>query len=168
MNYILSEKAKAHIQLHFGKTAAAGSLFDESVFPTIENLFSYLLLRTPDQIIRQLNSNQAHVYVLHELSSCGWTGLGKRSEYPNIQSEVRNGWNVDFAYIDFFPSTNYVTVICSETELGFLVVTAFPGEYAPPFPNCSQSTDEIEINKRYWSEHILLRKRRKIDVKSGI
>ena len=159
MNYILSEKAKAHLLLHFGTTAVAGSLFDETVFPTTDSLMNYLHFRTPDQVIHQLNSNQAHVYVLHELKHCGWTGLGKRHDYNSIHTEIRNGWTVEFAYVYSFPPTNIVTVICHETEYGLSIITAFPGEYAPPFPDPSQSKDEMEINKKYWSDHILLRKK---------
>lgn len=158
MKYKMSEKATTHIQSHFGSEAAAGSVFDENVFPTVASLMDYILTRRPDQIIHQPNLNQAHVYELKELERSGWTGLGKRTDYSSVLSELRNGWPVDFVYVHSFPSTNLVTIICRETSSGLEVVTAFPGEYAPPFPNSGQTPEEIDINKRFWSDRILLRR----------
>jgi hypothetical protein len=37
-----------------------------------------------------------------------------------------------------------------------MILTAFPGEYAPPLPNNRQSVAENEISRAFWSEHAFI------------
>jgi hypothetical protein len=51
--------------------------------------------------------------------------------------------------------TNICSLVIQTYELGKIwnIVTAFPGDMAPPYPNEKQSTKEHQISEDYWKSH---------------
>jgi hypothetical protein len=66
---------------------------------------------------------------------------------------------MEVGMVDILPDTQLFCVIADETPEGLSIITAFPGGYARPFAQKSQPKDEYELNKKFWEEHVLLKRK---------
>ena len=161
MKYLLSYRAKKHVEGHFAQNAKSGSIFRPDYFPTIESLLIYILDLEPIREIIQSEYSVVHLYQINALEYVGWEGVGKLSDYPKVevQEENRNGYMTRFMEIEELPQTKFVNVVFKQCLNGMELITVFPGMYAPAFPNASMSMDDLQIASEFWDEHILLKKR---------
>ena len=161
MKYLLSDRAKKHVEGHFAQNAKSGSIFRPDYFPTIESLLNFMVDIEPIREIIQSEYSVAHLYKIDALEYVGWEGVGKLSDYPKVevQEENRNGYMTRFIEIPELPTTKLFNVVFKHCLNGMELVTVFPGMYAPAFPNASMSKDDFQIASEFWDEHILLKKR---------
>ena len=161
MKYLLSDRAKKHVEGHFAQNAKSGSIFRPDYFPTIESLLNFMVDIEPIREIIQSEYSVAHLYEIDGLEYVGWEGVGKLSNYPKVkvQEENRNGYMTRFIEIPELPQTKFVNVVFKQCLNGMELITVFPGMYAPAFPNASMSMDDLQIALEFWDEHILLKKR---------
>ena len=160
MKYLLSDRAKKHVEGHFAQNAKSGSIFRPDYFPTIESLLNFMVDIEPIREIIQSEYSVAHLYEIDALDYVGWEGIGKMSDYPkaNVQEENRNGYMTRFIEIPELPTTKFVNVVFKQCLNGMELITVFPGIYAPAFPNASMSMDDLQIASEFWNAHILLKK----------
>ena len=161
MKYLLSDRAKKHVEGHFAQNAKSGSIFRPDYFPTIESLLNFMVDIEPIREIIQSEYSVAHLYEIDGLEYVGWEGVGKLLDYPKlkVQEENRNGYMTRFIEIPELPTTKLFNVVFKHCLNGMELVTVFPGMYAPAFPNASMSKDDFQIASEFWDEHILLKKR---------
>ena len=161
MKYLLSDRAKKHVEGHFAQSAKSGSIFRPDYFPTIESLLNFMVDIEPIREIVQSENSVAHFYEIDALEYVGWEGVGKLSNYPKVkvQEENRNGYMTRFIEIPELPTTKFVNVVFKHYLNGLELITVFPGMYAPAFPSNSMSKDDFQIASEFWDEHILLKKR---------
>jgi hypothetical protein len=160
VKYLLSDRAKKHVEGHFAQNAKSGSIFRPDYFPTIESLLKFMVDIEPIREIIQSEYSVAHLYEIDALEYVGWEGVGKLSDYPKVkvQEENRNGYMTRFMEIEELPQTKLVNVVFKNCLNGMELITVFPGNYVPAFPNTSMSKDDFQIASEFWSEHILLKK----------
>ena len=160
MKYLLSYRAKKHVEGHFAQNAKSGSIFRPDYFPTIESLLIYILDLEPIREIIQSEYSVAHLYEINSIEYVGCEGVGKLSDYPKVkvQEENRNGCMTRFIEIAELPTTKFVNVVFKQCLNGMELITVFPGMYAPAFPSNSMSKDDFQIASEFWDEHILLKK----------
>ena len=160
MKYLLSDRAKKHVEGHFAQNAKSGSIFRPDYFPTIESLLNFMVDIEPIREIVQSENSVAHLYEIDALEYVGWEGVGKLSNYPKVkvQEENRNGYMTRFIETAELPTTKLVNVVLKHCLDGMELITVFPGIYAPAFPNASMSMDDLQIASEFWDEHILLKK----------
>ena len=160
MKYLLSDRAKKHVEGHFAQNAKSGSIFRTDYFPTIESLLNFMVDIEPIREIVQSENSVAHLYEIDALEYVGWEGVGKLSNYPKVkvQEENRNGYMTRFIETAELPTTKLVNVVLKHCLDGMELITVFPGIYAPAFPNASMSMDDLQIASEFWDEHILLKK----------
>jgi len=161
VKYLLTDRAKKHVEGHFAQNAKSGSIFRPDYFPTIESLLMYMLGLEPIREIFQSEYSVAHLYQINALEYVGWEGVGKMSDYPKaiVQEENRNGFMTRFIEIDDLPQTKLVNVVSKHCLNGMELITIFPGMYAPAFPSNSMTKDDFQIASEFWDENILLKKR---------
>jgi len=71
----------------------------------------------------------------------------------------RNNYEVWTCEVDELPTTNLLTIIALNQENTLQIVTLFPGDYAPAFP---QGLGGEEENKRvFWEWHCLMQRQKK-------
>ena len=160
MKYLLSDRAKKHVEGHFAQNAKSGSIFRPDYFPTIESLLKFMVDIEPIREIIQSEYTVAHLYKIDALEYVGWEGVGKLSDYPKVkvQEENRNGYMTRFIETAELPTTKLVNVVLKHCLDGMELITVFPGIYAPAFPNASMSMDDLQIASEFWNAHILLKK----------
>jgi hypothetical protein len=161
VKYLLSDRAKKHVEGHFAQNAKSGSIFRPDCFPNIESLLIYILDLEPIREIIQSEYSVVHLYQINALEYVGWEGIGKMSDYPKakVQEENRNSYMTRFMEIEELPQTKFVNVVFKQFLNGMELITVFPGMHAPAFPNASMSMDDLQIASEFWDEHILLKKR---------
>lgn len=69
----------------------------------------------------------------------------------------RSNYEVWTYEVEELPTTNLLTIITLNQENTLQIVTIFPGEYAPAFPQGLGG--EEEINRGFWESHCLMTKR---------
>ena len=163
MKYLLTDRAKKHVEGHFAQNAKSGSIFRPDYFPTIESLLIYILDLEPIRKIIQSEYSVAHLYEINAIEYVGWEGVGKMSDYPKVkvQEENRNGHMTRFIEIAELPTTKFVNIVFNYGLNGMIdmeLITVFPGMYAPAFPNATMLNDDFLIASEFWNEHILLKK----------
>jgi hypothetical protein len=165
VKYLLTDRAKKHVEGHFAQNAKSGSVFRPDYFPTIESLLNFMIDIEPIREIIQLEYSVAHLYEINALEYVGWDGVGKMSDYlkAKVQEENRNGYITRFIEIAELPQTKLVNVVSKHCLNGMELITVFPGTYAPAFPNTSMSKDDFQIASEFWDEHILLKKQLSIN-----
>ncbi|MFN9115008.1 MAG: hypothetical protein ACK5XN_33520, partial [Bacteroidota bacterium] len=91
---------------------------------------------------------------------CGSNGIGKRRDYPEtaMQLELRNGYTTAFITVDVLSPTNLVTIVCDTNCNPPLLITGFPGDYAPAFPNNGMDAPERRSSEEFWKNHVLLKR----------
>ena len=166
MKYLLTDRAKKHVEGHFAQNAKSGSIFRPDYFPTIESLLIYILELEPIREIIQSEYSVAHLYEIDALEYVGWKGIGKMSDYPKakVQEENRNGYMTRFMEVEDLPQTKFVNIVFKYGLNGMELITVFPGNYAPAFPNTSMSKEDFQIALEFWDEHILLKKNQRKNI----
>lgn len=161
MKYLLSDRAKKHVEGHFAQNAKSGSIFRPDYFPAVESLLNFMVDIEPIREIIQSEYSVAHLYEIDALEYVGWEGVGELSDYPKVkvQEENRNGYMTRFIEIAELPTTKFINVVFKQCLNGMELITVFPGMYAPAFPCNSMSKDDFQIASEFWEEHILLKKR---------
>ena len=160
MKYLLSDRAKKHVEGHFAQNAKSGSIFRPDFFPTIESLLNFMVDIEPIREIVQSENSVAHLYEIDGLEYVGWEGVGKLLDYPKlkVQEENRNGYMTRFIEIPELPRTKFVNVVFKHCLNDMELITVFPGMYAPAFPNATMLKDDFLIASEFWNAHILLKK----------
>ena len=69
----------------------------------------------------------------------------------------RNNYEVWTCEVDELPTTNLLTIIALNQENTLQIVTLFPGEYAPAFPQ--GLGDEEEKKRVFWEGHCLMNRK---------
>lgn len=159
MEYKLNEKARQHVAGHFCNSKIAGSVFNPDIFPDINALMKFLSNLQAVETIDRPNSIGAHIYYTTNIEFIGWDGVGKIHDYPNIkvQTELRSGYETSFIEVTDLPKTNFATIIYKRNSKEYELITAFPGEYAPAFPNEKMLSEEFNAATNFWKHHILLK-----------
>lgn len=160
-NFYLTPKSRGHLERHFGDGESAGSYFLKDTFLTPNDLLLYLPSATPTSVIEQTPSNRVFTYKLTDGRMAGTLGLMKRSSFSEkeLARELRDGFTIDVGLVDQLELTADFCVVASETSKGLSIITAFPGNYARPFAQKGQPAREYALNKLFWEEHVLLRKK---------
>lgn len=158
--YISTSQLK-HVARHFGSNHLAGSHFLPSTFATPEDLLSLVNSIAPVQTITQSIGKSAYCFRITDGRMAGTSGLVRRSSLPahDIVREIREGFTIEVGLVAELPLTADFCVIAQETPEGLSIITAFPGGYARPFAQKGQSAEEYALNKKFWEEHVLLKRR---------
>ena len=160
-HFLISDKRRAHLLRHMLPNELAGSHFYDYAFYEAEALIDYINRHEPFEVIQQRDKRFAFCFAAIDGHPIGTSGLAKRSELATsqIERQVREGYTIDVGIVDTLPETHLFCVIADETPDGLSIITAFPGAYAQPFPQKNQPRIEYEFNRKFWDEHILLKKR---------
>jgi len=139
----------------------AGGHFYSDVFGDPEDLIDYINTHKPLEVIQQREKRFAFCFAEMVGHPVGTSGLAKRIDLQGSQIErhVREGYTLEVGIVDNLPETHLFCVIADETPNGFSVITAFPGDYARSFAQKGQPAKEYALNKQFWAEHVLLRKK---------
>ena len=159
MKYILSEAAESHMAIHWANSILPGSTFSSNFCKSLEELNDKLESLLPVDVVHTLEGRIGHVYFFENNQIVGYEGVGRLSDFSvsDVQVLKRRGQIVNFIEVDSLPETSYLTVISFLNSDGYYeLVTAFPGEYAPPFPVLGEVGTESYL---FWLEHVLLRRR---------
>lgn len=159
--YITPEKQK-HLLRHFTENKTSGSKFNPALFPTPEALINYINSIIPYYVFPQ--GNNAMVYCFRSISGecMGLIGIANRRDVPlsDIVTENRDGHLQEIGEVNELPETEEFCVIATRTAIGNSIITAFPGPYAPPYPDKRQSKEDLEYSRLFWDTHVLLRCRK--------
>ena len=161
MSFILPESRLAHLMRHFGANDLAGSYFLQDVFATPTELVDFINANPPTHSLDQGNGRMAFLFETLDKVIVGTCGLARREDVDSgcILREQREGYTLEIGYLLSLPFTHEFCVIADRREDGFHIITAFPGGYARAFAQKSQPTEEYELNKKFWEEHVLLKKK---------
>lgn len=161
LRFILSANRRDHILRHFREHPLAGSYFDLSTFPSPDELLLFINSNAP--ISMESQSEKKACYLFHTIDgrAVGSSGIALRNSVlaENIVYEQREGYSLSIGLVEELPVTESLCVIAQETNEGLSVVTAFPGGCARPFAQKGQPAKEYALNKQFWEEHILLKKK---------
>jgi hypothetical protein len=130
------------------------SKFSYNPFDLINKINQYI----PLEIIHQANGNLALIYKLRfagGLGTCNVVNLKDipKNERQNIKKIYRNGFEINVIKRNFLDITNQLIVIVTNN---FDVITAFPGLYAPPFPNQLTNSVDVENSIKFWDNHVFI------------
>lgn len=156
--YRMSPESREHMMRHFSKKNLAGSKFNEAIFPDPESILEFIQENTPFEIIKQEDNIEVMMFKLENGKIAGTCGVAKRSEIApeKIKRDSRDGFSMDIAHLNASPTTSEFCVVVKTMEKLKSVITAFPGIYAPPFPNNSQTQEKKMESRIFWDSHILV------------
>jgi hypothetical protein len=160
-----SEKRKReHLNGHFN-LQNAGSCFAPEFAADVNVLLDFINSVQPMHEHIQSAGTTLFLYELEETCIVGWEGIAERNTLENalIRTEVRNGYSVEVATVDYFPTTHRFCVVAQTKECNNELITAFPGRPAPPFPFEGQDALEKRESVEFWGRHVLLRKGQKFE-----
>lgn len=161
INFQLTPESRRHLERHFGDGALAGSYFLQSTFETPDDLLLFLQNTSPVSVIKQPPSAIVFTYTLTNGRMAGTVGIMKKCSLSekDLVREVREGFTIEVGLIEELRLTPDFCVVVRETLKGLSIITAFPGNYARPFAQKGQPAKEYALNKQFWAEHVLLRKK---------
>lgn len=159
--FYLTPASRRHLERHFGDGALAGSYFLQSTFETPDDLLLILQNSSPVSVNKQHSSTIVFTYTLTNGRMAGTLGIMKKSylSEKDLVNEMREGFSIEVGLIEGLRLTPDFCVVVRETLKGFSIITAFPGDYARPFAQKGQPAKEYALNKQFWEEHVLLRKK---------
>jgi len=159
--FFITERQLTHVLRHMSPNELAGSHFSPHVFSNPEALIDYINSNEPYQVIPQREKRFAYCFSAVDGHPIGTSGLAMRKDLlpSQIERHVRDGYTMEVGMVDILPDTQLFCVIADETPEGLSIITAFPGGYARPFAQKSQPKDEYELNKKFWEEHVLLKRK---------
>ena len=160
-SFHIKETRRPHMLRHMHPSELAGSQFYSHVFGDPEELIDYINAHEPLEVILQREKRFAFCFAEMDGHPVGTSGLAKRIDLQasQIERHVREGYTLEVGIVDKLPETHLFCVIADETPNGLSIITAFPGEFARPFAQKSQTKQEYELNRAFWDEHVLLMKR---------
>lgn len=135
-----------------------GSKFKSKFSDNPFDLITKLKQHTPIEIIIQNNGNKAVIYKLPFAGGLGTCNIVYIKDIPknerlHIFKLDRTGFEIKVIKRNFLDITNQIVVIVNnESE----VITAFPGLYAPSFPNQLKDSDDIENSLKFWEDHVFI------------
>jgi hypothetical protein len=161
LRFILSEHRHGHLLRHFGDNSPAGSHFNTAVFASPQELILFINSNAPISTQSYSEKKVAYLFRTTDGTAVGTDGLALRKSIPaeDIVQENRDGYSLSIGLIAELPITQEFCVIAYETPEGLSIVTAFPGGYARPFAQKGQPTKEYALNKQFWEDHVLVRKK---------
>lgn len=162
MSYVLPVANLAHLSSHFGPKKQSGSYFNADQFESPQDIIAYINQNKPQAVFLQSNGREAHLFELAENKIVGYQGLANINALGNtkIETEWRNGFKVRSARVkSLLPSSSFCVII-EKNNAENVVITMFPGIYAPPFPYSEQSEVDYNNCKLFWNNYVLL----KVDV----
>jgi hypothetical protein len=154
----LSVKSEKHLDLHFGNSKSAGSVFFTDVFANPSELLQYINSSEPSETIAQTGNREALIF--HMAEAVGNSGIILRSQVlpENIILETRNGFQMEVAVLKELQLAYEFCVIVEKINGESVIITAFPGAYSLSFPYEGQEKEEFEKSTLFWQEYILCRK----------
>ena len=160
-HFYLSDSHRMHVLRHFHNSEIAGSHFYTSVFKNPEELLSFINKTEPIRTIPQNKNRKAYCFCTSDGQPVGTSGIALRSDLSpeQIVFEAREGFDMEIGTVDKLPETSEFCVVADSTSEGWEIITAFPGKYAPPFPQKHQDQIEYELSASFWKQHILLKKK---------
>jgi hypothetical protein len=160
-SFYIKETRRPHLLRHMLPSELAGGHFYSDVFGDPEDLIDYINTHKPLEVIQQREKRFAFCFAEMVGHPVGTSGLAKRIDLQGSQIErhVREGYTLEVGIVDNLPETHLFCVIADETSNGFSIITAFPGDYARSFAQKGQPAKEYALNKQFWAEHVLLRKK---------
>lgn len=113
----------------------------------------------PVESFNQSNGNCVFIYSFHESDGIGNDNLINLSnllllELNNLKVETRNNFKIKIVQKVSFVKTNQLVVVASKENNE--IITAFPGQYAPPFPIHLSDTKSKIASERFWEEHAFI------------
>jgi len=160
-SFHIYENSCTHLLRHMQSSELAGSHFYPHVFGEPQALIDYINSHEPLEVIQQRNKRFAFCFAELDGNPVGKAGLAERKDLnpSHIERHVREGYTIEVGIVDTLPETHLFCVIADETPDGLSIITAFPGGFARPFAQKSQTKVEYELNLAFWEEHVLLMKR---------
>ena len=106
----------------------------------------------PVESISQSNGNSIFIYSFQESDGIGTDNLINLNnllplEINNLKVETRNNFKIKIVEKASFVKTNQLVVVASQENNE--IITAFPGQYAPPFPNHLSDTKSKIASERF-------------------
>jgi hypothetical protein len=159
--FLLLDNHLIHMNRHFEENYLAGSHFCLHTFPSPGALVEFINANDPVEAVPQSASRACYIFRLTDGRMAGTCGISKRNAIPqeDITREVREGFTLEVGWIDELPTTNEFCIVAEETPHGLAIITAFPGSHARPFAQRSQPKEEYNLNRQFWKEHVLLKKK---------
>jgi hypothetical protein len=157
--YKLNEDRLAHLNIHFTNSKDGGSIFYKDVFASPIDLLNYINTNSPSEIIFQLNGRETHIFNCEHIGEIGRAGIANKKEidFNSITKENRNGFMVEVALVSELQVTNTFCVVIEKEGADLIIITAFPGPYAPSFPYNGQNESNYKLSEIFWNTHVLLR-----------
>ena len=161
LRFILSANRHDHILRHFGDHTLAGSHFNSDVFASPQELMLFINSNAPISNQSYSEKKAAYLFQTKDGRAVGTQGVALRKNIlpVDIVIEKREGYTLSIGLIEELPITREFCVITYDTSEGLSIMTAFPGSYARPFAQKGQPAKEYALNKQFWTEHVLLRKK---------
>jgi hypothetical protein len=156
----LNASRMKHLARHFFKSELAGSTFNLSTFASPEDLVDFINSHSYEDSNRQTHSKSIFCFTFKHEKFVGLEGISLRSSLTehSIVREKRDGHTIDVAVVNELKKTQFFCVIAKEQAEHFSIITAFPGNYARPFAQKGQPADDYAMNKKFWEEHVLLKR----------
>jgi len=86
----------------------------------------------------------------------------KATDHSTVNREVRGEEDKNEAptvYLSRLPATWKVQVVVQKTNQELIVLTIFPGTYAPALPDpAAQTASDLQVSYEFWRTHALVRK----------
>jgi len=171
----LSVETAFYLLKHFEKIdAVIEMIFHEAGFEnndiqiqlkTVGSKFDYKFCRHPFEIlsalkkgkmseeIYQSNNRIARIYEFPEIVGTDQILESTTIDPKKIIPLKRNDQIIRVVYKEKLPSTNYLVIVESANKK---IITAFPGKYAPPFPNNKLNPSENKLAETFWEHHVFV------------
>jgi hypothetical protein len=139
--------------------ATIGSKFFNTFCSNPLHLSKIINNSNPVESISQSNGNSIFIYSFHESGGIGNDNLINVNnllpfELKYLKVEKRNNFKIKIVEKEGFVKTNELVVVASKENNE--IITAFPGQYAPPFPiHLSEPKSKI-ASERFWEEHAFI------------
>ena len=147
-------------ELEIAKSIATiGSKFFNTFCSNPFQLSKIINNSNPVESIKQSNGNCIFIYSFHESGGIGTDNLINLNnllpiEQSNLRLEIRNGFLIKIVQKASFVKTNQLVVVASKENNE--IITAFPGQYAPPFPIHLSETKSKIASERFWGDHAFI------------
>lgn len=130
-----------------------GSKFYNSFCTSPFNLETQLKRAKPIEQIIQSNGRIAQVYQFDQLIGTELVIEKEKVNQDQIILLERNGNLIEAVQLHELPHTNQLVVVKSKEDAW---ITAFPGKYAPAFPNEWMNETEKSVATVYWQNHLFI------------
>jgi hypothetical protein len=171
----LSVKTAFYLLKHFEKIdSEIEKIFHEAGFEkndieiqlkTIGSKFDHRFCRNPFEIlstlkkgkmleeIHQSNHRIARTYEFSEIVGTDQVLGSNVIDSKKVVPLLRNDQIIQVIYQEKLPSTRHLVIVESANKE---IITAFPGKYAPPFPNNKLNPSENKLAETFWENHVFV------------